>query len=101
MCMSSAAAAAPAAPAPAGYQVLPYLQYYEDQFSTNINAALVSADHFLLTVAESAVVFLIILGLLIYATRLNERLGKKLLEGGIIMGIFLALVVPYLATAYC
>jgi len=100
--MSSTAAAASPAPAPASPdQLLPFIQTYENYLSADANAVLVSLDHFMLTVAESALVFLIIAGFLVYYTRLNERLGKKLIEGGVILAIFLALVVPYLSRAYC
>ena len=99
MCMSATAAAA--SPAPTGYQILPYIQYYEAELSTNIDALFVSLDKFFLNLTESAIVFLIILGMLMYFTRLNERTGKKFLEGGILLAVFLAFVAPYLASAYC
>lgn len=102
--MSSAAAAAASAPPSASstaLQAVPYLQSYEGAIANDVNVVLVSLDHFFLSIAESAIVFLIIAGVLVYFTRVNERLGKKFIEGGLMLAIFLAFVAPYLAAAYC
>ena len=53
-----------------------------------------------LQIGQAAVVFLIIVGTLLYFSRLNKRLGRDLLEGGILIAIFIAYGVPYLMSIH-
>ena len=49
---------------------------------------------------EAAVVFLVIAGVLLWFSRVNKRLGKELLEGGVIIGLFIEFVVPVLMSIH-
>ncbi len=100
--MSQAAAASAQAPTSTnGFQPITYIQQLGGYVASNINLAMASVDNSLILIAKSAFVFLIILGVLLYYSRVGKRLGKELLEGGIIIGLFLAFGVPYLQTAFC
>ncbi len=103
MCMSSAAAAAasPQTSSQAGIQLLPYIQGYENTIAVNLNAVLASFENFALALGEDAVIFLAIVGVIIWFSRLNERLGKKFVEGGVVIAIFVSVVAPYITHAYC
>jgi hypothetical protein len=61
---------------------------------------MVSSENFAIALGREAVVFLVILGVLLYFSRLNTHLGKRLLEGGVIIGVFVAWLAPYLMVAY-
>jgi len=102
MCMAAAATptSAPVAPA-SGFQIVGFIQQYGGYLASGVNAALSSADNTIILIAKSAFVFLIILGVLLYYSRLGKRLGKELLEGGVVIGIFLFFGVPYLQNAFC
>lgn len=54
-----------------------------------------------MAMAAGAVVFLIILGVLLFYSGIGKRQGKQFIEGGVIIAIFLAFGVPYLVKAYC
>ena len=99
--MSEAAAASPAGlqNVTAGFQLLSSVQGAENTVAVTLNALFVSLENFAVAFGKEAVVFLVIVGVLLHYSRLNPHLGKKLLEGGIIIGVFIAFVVPYLAVA--
>ena len=103
MCMSEAAAAANSTSlqpmAGSGFQLLSYLQGAETSAASTLNALLASLESFAVSLGKEAVVFLVIIGVLLYYSRLGTHLGKKLIEGGIIIGVFIAFVVPYLTVA--
>ena len=104
MCMSSAAAAASpqsSQAADAGFQILRNIQGAETTLAANVNALMVSSENFAITLGKEAVIFLAIIGVLLYFSSLNRHLGKRLVEGGIVIGVFVAYVVPYLTAAYC
>jgi len=81
-------------------QVVPAIQQYTNSISCNITVVLLTFTNAALQIAEAGVVFLIIAGTLLYFSRLNKRLGKELLEGGILIAIFLAYGVPYLMSIH-
>ena len=66
-----------------------------------LNAVLVSLENFAVVLGKDAVVFLIIFGVLLHFSRLGTLLGKRLIEGGVVIGLFILFVVPYLTVAYC
>ncbi len=105
MCMSSAAAAA-AIPQSAqvgdvGFQILSNVQGFETTVAANVNALMVSSENFAVTLGKDAVIFLVIIGVLLYFSTLSRHMGKRFVEGGIVIGVFVAYVVPYLTVAYC
>jgi hypothetical protein len=82
-----------------GIQVLSYLQGVETTVGVTLNAVLVSLENFAVWVGKDAIVFMLIIGVLLFYTRLNTLLGKRLIEGGVIIGIFILFVLPYLTVA--
>ena len=99
--MSEAAAASPASlqNVTAGFQLLSSVQGAESTVAATLNALFVSLENFAVAFGKEAVIFLVIVGVLLHYSRLSPHLGKKLLEGGIIIGVFIAFVVPYLTAA--
>jgi len=65
-------------------------------FATNASLVTVAVDNAALDIAKAAVVLLVIVGVLLWFTRVNRRLGKDLVEGGVFIMIFIELVLPYL-----
>ncbi len=104
MCMSEAATALNSTslqPAASGIQILSYIQGAETSVTLTLNAVLVSLENFAIAVGKDAVIFMLIIGVLLHYSRLGTLLGKRLIEGGVIIGLFILFVVPYLAVAYC
>lgn len=105
MCMSQAAAGINGTslqPIPtSGFQLLANVQGAEATIAADVTALLVSLENFALTLGKEAVVFLVIIGVLLYYTRLGTHMGKKLMEGGVVIAIFITFVVPYIAISYC
>jgi hypothetical protein len=101
MCMSEVAVNGTSLqPVPSsGIQVLSYLQGVETTVGVTLNAVLVSLENFAISVGKDAIVFMLIIGVLLFYSRLNTLLGKRLIEGGVIIGIFMLFVVPYLTVA--
>lgn len=102
MCMSEAAAGVNSTalqPAASGIQVLSYLQGVESTVTVTINAVLVSLENFAISVGKDAIVFMLVIGVLLFYTRLNTLLGKRLIEGGVIIGLFFLFVLPYITVA--
>jgi len=101
MCMSEAAANATSLqPAGgSGFQLLSSVQGAETTFASTLNLVLISLENFAIAVGKDAVVFLVIVGVLLHFSRLGTHLGKKLIEGGVVIGVFLLFVAPYLTVA--
>src|ERR1700757_4192918 len=98
MCMSSAAAAA-ASPQSAqagdvGFQLVSSIQGLETTLAANVNALMVSSENLAITLGKEAVVFLVVIGVLLYFSSISRRTGKRFVEGGIVIGIFVAYIVP-------
>jgi hypothetical protein len=81
-------------------QVVPAIQQYANGVSCNVTVVLFTFTNAALQIGQAAIVFLIIAGTLLYFSRLNKRLGKELLEGGILIAIFIAYGVPYLMSVH-
>ena len=84
-----------------GFQLLSSVQGAETVIAATLNALFVSLENFAIVLGKDAVIFLIIFGVLLHFSRLGTLLGKRLIEGGVIIGVFVTFVVPYLAFAYC
>ncbi|HUK75418.1 MAG TPA: hypothetical protein VLU99_06455 [Nitrososphaerales archaeon] len=72
------------------------VQSFASMFATNASLVTVAVDNAALDIAKAAVVLLVIVGVLLWFTRVNRRLGKDLVEGGVFIMIFIELVLPYL-----
>jgi len=100
MCMSEAAASpAYLQNSAAGFQLLSNIQGAETMVAATLNVLLVSLENFAISLGREAVIFLVIIGVLLHFSRLGTLLGKRLIEGGIVIGVFLAFGVPYLTVA--
>lgn len=105
---STAVSAAPAQLAPAAPPsnstslpgVVPAIQGFVNGFAVNMSAVTLTMDNAAVDIGKAAVVFLVIAGVLLWFTRVNKHLGKELLEGGIIVGLFIEFVVPFLMSIH-
>jgi hypothetical protein len=92
--------AVPAANSTAISGVVPAIQGFVNGFATNMSAVTLTMDNAALDIGKAAVVFLVIAGVLLWFSRVNKRLGKELLEGGIIVGLFIEFAVPVLMSIH-
>lgn len=76
--------------------IVPAIQNFATNFAANVTAVTVTMDNAAIDIAKVAVVFLVIAGVLLWFTHLNKHLGKELVSGGIIIGLFVEFVVPFL-----
>jgi hypothetical protein len=93
---------APASPAnsTALAGVIPAIQGFANGFATNLSVVTLTMDNAAVDIGKAAVVFLIIAGVILWFTRVNKRLGKELVEGGVFIGIFIEFVVPFLMSIH-
>jgi hypothetical protein len=95
---------APASPAPANSTALsglvPAIQNFASGFATNMSLVTLTMDNAAVDIGKAAVVFLIIAGVILWFTRVNKHLGKELLEGGILIGLFIEFAVPILMSIH-
>ena len=101
---SAAAQLASASPAAANSTALsgivPAIQNFANSFAANVNVVTLTLDNATVDIGKAAVVFLVIVGVLLWFSRVNKRLGKDLLAGGIIIGFFIEFVVPLLMSIH-
>jgi hypothetical protein len=76
------------------------IQQFASQFANVGSAMLGSVDNAAVQIAKSAVVALIVLGVILYFTHVSKRLGKEFVEGGIILGFFTVFGVPFLMSLH-
>jgi hypothetical protein len=93
---------APASPAnsTAASGVVPAIQGFANAFATNMSAVTLTLDNAAIDIGKAAVIFLVIAGVLLWFSRVNKHLGKELLEGGIIIGLFIEFGVPVLMSIH-
>jgi hypothetical protein len=102
----NASATIPQAGAPAAVNssdssgIVPWLQNFANGFATNMNVVTLAMDNAAIDIGKAAVVFLVIAGVLLWFSRVNKHLGKELVEGGIIIGLFIEFVVPVLMSIH-
>lgn len=92
--LASASAAAANSTSLAG--ILPAVESFANSFAANASLVTSTFDNAALDIAKAAVVFLIISGVLLWSSRVARRLGKELVEGGIVIALFIEFVVPLL-----
>ncbi len=105
---STAVAAAPAQTAPAAPPanstalsgVVPAIQSFANGFAANVSVVTLTMDNAAIDIGKAAVVFLVIAGVLLWFSRVNKHLGKELLEGGILIGLFIEFAVPVLMSIH-
>jgi hypothetical protein len=90
------APAVPAANSTSVSGLVPAFTNFVATFETNATAVLLTLDTAEVDIGRAAVVFLVIAGVILWFTHVNKRIGKDLLVGGIILGVFVEFVVPFL-----
>lgn len=70
------------------------IQQWVTQFSAQSAQVLVAVTSGLATVARVTWFTLLILGVLLYVTRLHKRLGRELFAGGVLLAILVQFVYP-------
>jgi hypothetical protein len=103
---TTAVAAVPAQLAPAAANstvasgIVPAIQNFASGFATNMTAVTLTMDNAAIDIGKAAVIFLVIAGVLLWFSHVNKHLGKELLEGGIIIGLFIEFGVPVLMSIH-
>jgi len=96
------ASASPAAAAnsTAASGIVPAIQGFANGFATNMSVVTLTMDNAAIDIGKAAVVFLVIAGVLLWFSRVNRHLGKDLVEGGVLIGLFIEFVVPVLMSIH-
>ncbi len=79
---------------PAGAENL--IQQFAQQFSSTVTVLLSTVDSTVVDVSRVAYVSLLMIGLLLYFTHVERRLGKDLIKGGVALAIVSEFVFPVL-----
>ena len=80
--------------------IVPWIQNFANGFAANMSVVTLTMDNAAIDIGKAAVVFLVIAGVLLWFTRVNKHLGKELLQGGVIIGLFIEFVVPILMSIH-
>jgi hypothetical protein len=81
-------------PTPPGADNL--IQQFAQQFSSAVSVLLTTLDSTVIDLARIAYVSLLMVGLLLYYTHVERRLGKDLIKGGVALAIISEFVFPWL-----
>ena len=76
--------------------IIPAIQSFSSGFASNVGVVTLSLDNAAIDIGKAAVVFLIIAGVILWFSRANRRLGRELVQGGVLIGLFIEFVVPAL-----
>ena len=82
-------------PPPPGAESL--VQQLAQQFTSMVGVLLSTIDSTVIDLSRVAYVTLLMLGLLLYYTHIERRLGKDLIKGGLALAIISEFVFPVLA----
>ncbi|MDE1852251.1 MAG: hypothetical protein KGI38_00720 [Thaumarchaeota archaeon] len=72
------------------------IQQLAQQFSSTVSTLLVTVDSTVMDLTRIAYVSLLMVGLLLYYTHVERRLGKDLIKGGLALAIISEFVFPWL-----
>jgi hypothetical protein len=72
------------------------LQQLANEFSSGASQLLQVIDGTVIDLARAAYVTALLLGVLLYFTRIQRRLGRELIIGGIILGVLSEVIFPAL-----
>ena len=72
------------------------MQQFAQQFTTALSLLLATVNSTVLDVSRIAYVSLVMVGLLLYYTHIERRLGKDLIKGGVALAILSEFVFPVL-----
>jgi hypothetical protein len=73
------------------------IQQFAQQFSSTVSFLLSTLDSTVVDLSRIAYVSLLMLGLLLYFTHVERRLGKDLIKGGVALAILSEFVFPVLS----
>lgn len=73
------------------------IQQLAQQFASTMTLVLSTVDTTVVDVTRVAYVSLLMLGLLLYFTHVEKRLGKDLIKGGVALAVILEFVFPVLS----
>ena len=85
-------------------QVLPpdtgsLIKSLAQQFTTIVSVLLTTIDSTVIELSRLAYVTVLLLGVLLYFTRAEKRLGKDLIKGGVVLAVLAEFVFPALMKA--
>jgi hypothetical protein len=80
-------------PPPGGENLV---QQFAQQFTSAVTELLATVDSTVVDVSRVAYVSLVMVGLLLYYTHIERRLGKDLIKGGVALAIISEFVFPVL-----
>ena len=72
------------------------VQQLAQQFITIMTTLLSTIDTTILDIARLAYITVLMVGLLLYYSHLERRLGRDLIKGGVVLAVLSELVFPYL-----
>ena len=70
------------------------IQQFASQFAVETAAVLTSVDTAVLDIARVAYVTCLLVGVLLYFSRLGRRMGKDLIVGGVILAVIAEYLIP-------
>jgi anti-anti-sigma regulatory factor len=73
------------------------IQQLAQQFASTMTVVLTTVDATVIDLTRVAYVSLLMLGLLLYFTHVERRLGKDLIKGGVALAVILEFVFPFLS----
>lgn len=80
--------------------LVPAIQNFATGFATNMSAVTLTIDNAAVDVGKAAVIFLVIAGVILWFSRVNKHLGKELVQGGVLIGLFIEFGVPILMSIH-
>jgi len=72
------------------------VQQMAQQFVTALTALLTTINATVIEISRLAYISIILVGLLLWATHLDKRLGKDLIKGGVVLAVLSEIVFPQL-----
>jgi hypothetical protein len=72
------------------------IQQLAQQFTADLTLLLNTVDSTVVDLSRIAYVSLVMIGLLLYYTHVERRLGKDLIKGGVVLAIVSEFVFPFL-----
>jgi len=72
------------------------IEQFAQQFSSAVSFLLTTIDSTVVDLSRIAYVTLVMVGLLLYFTHVEKRLGKDLIKGGVALAIVSEFVFPFL-----
>jgi len=70
------------------------IQQLAQQFTSTMGAVLTTIDSTVIDIARLAYVTVLLLGILLYFTHVERRLGKDLIKGGVVLAVLSEFILP-------